>query len=67
MYYINPAEIVKSFKNLFFFKTRGTGPIIRDAKGFPCLFIKLTAFSLNEVIEPSFLIFLVLVRIINAL
>jgi len=42
---MKPDESVANFVFFSFFKVLGIGPITLDAIGFPCLFIKLTAFD----------------------
>ena len=65
--YINPEDRVVSLRFFFCFNFLGIGPIIRDAIGLLCLFIKLTAFDEKKIIVPSFFVIFFLVRIIIAL
>ena len=67
LFYINPEERVINLRFFFFFRNLGIGPIIRDAIGFPCLFIKLTTFDWKKKIVPSFFTVLALVLRIIAL
>jgi len=66
-YEINPEERVTNLIFLLFLNILGMGPIIRDAIGFPCLLMRLTAFDWKKVKLPSFFTALFLVRIIIAL
>ena len=64
---MKPEERVTNLIFFLFFKTSGSGPTIRDAIGFPCLFTKLTAFDWKKIELPSFFTALFLVLMIMAL
>ena len=72
MHFVNeiykvPKEIFANLEYFPFFSFLDTGPTILLASGFPWEFIKLTELLSKNVRDPSLLINLLLVFIINAL